>query len=91
MNVTVKKVLKRMKVQVMMGLLKIKHLEITWHRCLILAKTIAFMIKASMNAFIADCILIMLYKDTGVKYAKYITVLIHVYLMGIKVLHPIQM
>ena len=90
MDVTVKKVLKRMKVQVMMSLLKIKHLEITWHHSLILAKTITFMIKASMNAFIPGCILIMIYEDTCVKYVKCITVVSHVHLVRIEMLGPIK-
>ena len=74
MNVTGKKVLKRIKVKAMIGLLKIKHFEITWNHSLILAKATNFIIKASMNAFIPRCILIMLYKNTCVKYVKSITV-----------------
>ena len=90
MNVTVKKILKRMKVQMMIGLLKIKHLEITWCRSLILAKTIVFMIRASKNNFKPSCTLIMLYKDKCVKYVKCITVVSHVHLVEIEVLGPIQ-
>ena len=90
MNVMMKRVLKRMKVQVMIGHLKVKHLEITWHHSLILTKTIAFMIKTNIKAFISGCILIMLNEDTCVKYVKCIIVISHVHPVGIEVFGPIQ-
>ena len=90
-DVMMKRVLKRMKVQVMIDHLKVKHLEITWHHNLILTKTIAFMIKANMKAFISGCILIMLNEDTCVKYVNCIIVISYVHLVGIKVFGPIQM
>ena len=59
-------------------------------QCVILAKAIAFTIKASMNAFTPASILITLYEDTCVKYVKSIVVVSHVHLVGIEVFGPIQ-
>ena len=73
----------------MIGLLKIKYLEITWYHSLILEKAITIMIKTSMNSFIRGCILTTLYENTRVSHVKCITVITHVHLVGIEVLSPI--